>query len=170
MELKTLISEMINKCLNEQYKVADKEVFNDHLLDLTTLDLEDEQVRYPSTNNRKLSHLFSDHNYDLYVLDRSELPSSGAFEIIITNNSDEIIGFIRGIKGSNIVSFNMIHINPNYRGSGIGSSIYTHFLNRNMIIKSDKEITDATYSVYDKLVRNGYKPLVFLDGSVGLMK
>lgn len=38
------------------------------------------------------------------------------------------------------------------------------------IMKSDTEITDATYSVYDKLFIYGYEPIIFDDGCVGLKK
>ncbi len=38
------------------------------------------------------------------------------------------------------------------------------------IIKSDSEITDGTYSIYDKLLSKGYKPIIYGDKRVGLVK
>lgn len=160
----------IQEYLNESYNVVDRSEFKDSLLDLATLDLEDEQVRYPKIEGRKQKHLFGGNKYDLYILDRTMLPSSGAFEIIIENNDNEIIGFIRGNKSGKIVSFNLIHIKEDYRGEGIGTDIYEKFLNHGYVIKSDDEITDSTYSLYDRLVIYGYKPIIFDDGRVGLKK
>ncbi len=164
--------EKIKKQINEQkdFKEVERGEFQNSLLDIATLDLEDEQVRYPRVDNRKQKHLFGSNNYDLYILDRKTLPSSGAFEIIIENNDNEIIGFIRGTKDGKIISFNLIHIKEEYRGSGIGTDIYEKLLNNGFIIKSDEEITDSTYSLYDRLVLYGYKPLIFDDGTVGLKK
>lgn len=152
-----------------EYKIVDKTEFEDALLDLSTLDLEDDQVRYPSTNNINKTLLFVGKNYDLYILEREELPISGAFEIMI-EDGDEIIGFIRGTKNKEIISFNLIHIKEEYRGKGIGTDIYEKLLNEGFIIKSDTEITDSTYSLYSKLVVYGYIPLIFNDGCVGLKK
>lgn len=169
----SMVREPEKKMLKEDknsFEIASKEDFNDALLDLATLDLEDSQVRYPKIDGKKLKFLFGSNNYDLYILDRKTLPSSGSFEIIIENNDEEIIGFIRGTKGGKIISFNLIHIKEEYRGSGIGTDIYEKFLNDGYIIKSDTEITDSTYSLYDKLVAYGYKPLIFNDGRVGLKK
>jgi hypothetical protein len=168
--IKKIIKESIKKYLNESYNIVDRSDFKDALLDLATLDLEDGQVRYPKIEGRKQKHLFGGNSFDLYILDRDTLPSSGAFEIIIENNDNDIIGFIRGTKGGNIISFNLIHIKEDYRGSGIGTEIYEKFLNSGYVIKSDNEITDSTYSLYDKLVVYGYKPIIFDDGRVGLKK
>lgn len=156
--------------LAEQYKVVNREDFKDSLLDLATLDLEDDQVHYPNMDNRKQTHLFSGSNYDLYLLDRDELPISGSYEINITNNDGDTIGFIRGTKSDNILSFNLIHIKEDYRGSGIGTDIYENFLNDGYIIRSDSEITSDTYSMYDRLAAYGYTPILFDDDRVGLMK
>lgn len=161
--------------IKEHYNIladtdADKEEFKDKLLDLVTLDLEDSQVRYPKTEGRKQTHLFGGNKYDLYVLERDELPISGSFEIVIENNDEEIIGFIRGNKKENVISFNLIHIKEDYRGNDIGTDIYEKFLNNGYIIKSDKEITDSTYNLYYRLLIYGYKPLIFDDGRVGFKK
>ena len=171
--MKQFIKDKIREqLLNEQfeYKPVSKEEFDDVLLNLATLDLEDSQVRYPRMDGKKNGHLFGGNEYDLYVLNRPKLPSSGPFEIGIENNDGEVIGFIRGTKLKNIVSFNMIHIQEENRGNGIGTDIYEKFLNSGFIMKSDSEITDDTYSMYDKLVSYGYKPLLFNDGRVGLVK
>lgn len=156
--------------LKESYSITNKEDFEDKLLDLTTLDLEDDQVRYPNLFNKEQTHLFGGNTYDLYIINREYLPSSGPFEISIENNDGDVIGFIRGTKSDDIISFNLIHIKEEYRGSGIGTEIYEKFLNDGYIIKSDKEITDSTYSIYSKLVLYGYTPIVFDDGRVGIKK
>lgn len=156
--------------IKEQYEAVDRSEFKRVLLDLATLDLEDDQIRYPKIGDRKQTHLFGENNYDLYILDRPKLPDSGPFEIIIDDNDDNIIGFIRGTKDKNIISFNLIHIKDEHRGGGIGTDIYEHFLKDGYIIKSDTEITDSTYSLYDRLVIYGYTPILFDDNRVGLMK
>jgi hypothetical protein len=160
----------INNNIKNGYRVVDKETFNNAILNLTTLDLEDDQVRYPKVSDREQNHLFGSMGYDLYVLDRNGLPDSGSFEIVIENNDQEIIGFIRGTKSNNVISFNLIHIKEEYRGSGVGTDIYEKFLNDGFIIKSDTEITDSTYSLYDRMVKSGFKALIFNDGRVGLKK
>lgn len=170
MEQRKFIATTIREYLNENYNIVDRSDFKDTLIDLATLDLEDSQVRYPKIEGRKQKHLFGGNSYDLYVLDRNSLPSSGSFEIVIENNINDIIGFIRGTKSGNIISFNLIYIKEDYRGSGIGTEIYENFLNDGYIIKCDDEITDSTYSLYDTLVVYGYKPLIFDDGRVGLKK
>lgn len=168
--MKKFIITTLREYLNEDYKIVDRSDFKDALLDLATLDLEDEQVRYPKIGNRTQSYLFGGNNYDLYILDRDELPTSGSFEIIIENNDKDIIGFIRGTKNENIISINLIHIKEDYRGNGIGTEIYENFLNDGYIIKSDTEITDSTYSLYDRMVIYGYTPIIFDDDRVGLKK
>jgi hypothetical protein len=169
MKLTEFITITITEYLKEQFTIADPEDFNDALLNLSTLDLEDDQVRYPKMDGVKKSFLFGGNNYNLLILNRTTLPVSGSFEIEIEND-DETIGFIRGTKSNKIISFNLIHIKEDFRGSGIGTDIYEKFLNLGYTIKSDKEITDSTYSMYDRLVVYGYKPIIFDDGRVGLTK
>lgn len=164
---------MIKIIINEnqtwsQYKEVDQETFEDRLLELTTLDLEDTQVRFPKHTD-DISYLFHNNVYNLYVLHHNSLPASGSFECIITDNNEQLIGFIRGNKGGNIVSFNMIFVKEDNRGQGIATDIYEQLLNNGLIIKSDSEITDATYSKYLSLSKH-YKTLLFADGRVGLMK
>ncbi len=150
--------------------IATKEEFMDALLDLATLDLEDDQVRYPRTEKRKATHISGGNDYDLYLLDKTTLPASGPFEISIVDNEDNIIGFIRGTKTNKTISFNLIHIQEEHRGKGIGTDIYEKLLNNGYTIKSDSEITDGTYNIYDRLSRHGYRPIVYGDGKVGLVK
>ena len=169
-QVKGLNYTISESALNNDPRQVSKEEFEDVLLDLSTLDLEDDQVRYPKTDSREHEFLFGGNNYNLYILDKQTLPSSGPFEISITDDDDEVIGFIRGTKSGKIISFNLIHIKEENRGQGIGSDIYESFLKDGYIIKSDNEITDSTYSLYSKLVIYGYKPLLFADGTVGLMK
>ena len=168
MNNKKYIMTSLYEYLNESYRIVTKPEFEDVLLDLSTLDLEDDQVRYPKNYNYE-THLFGGKNYDLYILEREELPISGSFEILI-EDGDEIIGFIRGNKNKEIISFNLIHIKEEYRGKGIGTDIYEKFLNDGFIIKSDSEITDSTYSLYTRLLIYGYTPIIFNDGRVGLKK
>lgn len=169
-DIKKFIKTSLHKYLNEQDEhIVSKEEFEDALLNLATLDLEDSQVRYPKTQGRELSYLFGGNEYDLYLLDKPTLPSSGPFEILI-EDKDDVIGFIRGTKASGVISFNLIHIMPEYRGNGIGTDIYEKFLNQGYTIISDNEITDETYSMYSRLQLYGYKPLIFSDGRVGLVK
>lgn len=170
----SMVREPEKKMLKEDknsFEIASKEDFNDALLDLATLDLEDDQVSYPKIDGKKLKFLFGGNNYYLFLLDRETLPSHGAFEAIIEDDSDNVIGFLRGTKSDKIISFNLIHIKEENRGSGIGTDIYEKFLNDGYIIKSDDEITDSTYSLYDNLVKAyGYQPIIFDDGRVGLKK
>lgn len=156
--------------MKKQYNIVDETHFKYVLLSLATLDLEDSQVKYPKIDNKKQSYLFGNNNYNLYILHRRKLPESGPFEIIIENNEDEIIGFIRGNKSKNIISFNLTHIQKEYRGYKIGTNIYEKFLNNGFIIKSDNEITNSMYRLYDKLVIYGYTPIIFDDYTVGLKK
>lgn len=170
--IRNFIKNIILECIKEQEElhIASAEEFLDALLNLNTLNLEDSQVGYPNVQNKNESYLLGGNNYDLYILNRNELPESGPFEIFIKNDDNDIIGFIRGTKSNKTISFNLIHIQEEYRGSGIGTDIYEKFLNDGYVIKSDKEITDDTYSMYDRLLRYGYKPIVYKDGRVGLVK
>jgi hypothetical protein len=51
----------------------------------------------------------------------------------------------------------MIQIDENYRGRGIGSEFYRYWLDKGVSIKSDKEITEGTAAIYQKLAREGYR-------------
>lgn len=170
--IRAFVSKVIRESLaNENsYKEVGEEDFMDALLDLTTLDLEDSQVSYPKEEGLDLHHLFGGNDYDLYLINRDSLPSSGPFECFISNNDDENIGFIRGIKSGNIISINLIHIDNESRGNGIGTDIYEKILDEGYLIRSDHEITDSTYSLYSNLMYSGYRPLLFSDMRVGLAK
>lgn len=153
------------------YKVVSYDDFNDMALDLATLDLEDDQVRLPKFNEETDNYILQiGYNY-LYIRNRDALPNSGAYELFILDGDDEQIGFIRGTKKDNIISFNLIYIMPEARGKGIGSDIYEYFLNNGFIVRSDSEITDSTYGLYTKLAKHGgYTPIIFNDNRVGLTK
>lgn len=170
--LRSFIRNIIFESFKEQEEIhiASAEEFKDALLNIATLDLEDDQVRYPNTQNRKEKFLFGGNDYYLFILDRTQLPESGPFELLIENDDDDVIGFVRGTKLNKTISFNLIHIKEDYRGKGIGTDIYEKFLNDGFIIKSDTEITDDTYSMYDRLLKYGYNPIVYNDGRVGLVK
>jgi hypothetical protein len=174
MELREFIKNTIRECLNEQLNIETEDVenFKEALLNLTTLDLEDDQVRIPQFNEKTDSYLFqvgNDNTY-LYIRKRNKIPISGPFELFILDINDDVIGFIRGTKDKKLISFNLVYLVPEKRGWGIGYDIYEHFLNNGYTIKSDDEITDGTYSLYLKLLKNGFKPIVFDDDRVGLKK
>lgn len=167
--IKGFVFKIISEQLSGGYTVVEKEEFKDALLDLATLSLEDDQVRYPKFDNKNKSYLFGGSNYDLFVLNKNGLQERGPFEMIIEQDN-EVIGFMRGTKKANkTISFNLVHIKDEYRGNEIGTDIYQEFLNDGYTIKSDKEITDSTYSVYLKLLSYGYRPIVFDDDTVGLL-
>ena len=170
--IRTFVSKVIRESFGNKnsYKEVGEEDFMDALLDLATLDLEDGQVSYPKEEGLDLHHLFGGNDYDLYLINRDSLPSSGPFECFISNNDDENIGFIRGIKSGNIISINLIHIDNESRGNGIGTDIYEKILDEGYLIRSDHEITDSTYSLYSNLMYSGYRPLLFSDMRVGLAK
>lgn len=160
----------IEKIIQEHISKEMFDEFEEALSDLATLDLEDDQVRIPPFDEETDDYVFSVGNVYVHIRKREELPSSGAFELFIVNNDDEVIGFIRGTKGGKMVSFNLIYIEPEERGWGIGTDIYKYFLDNGYVIKSDDEITDSTQSLYLNLVKAGYIPLFFDDGRVGLKK
>jgi len=164
------IKEMMGLNNRYEYKIVSYEEFEDKLLDITTLNLEDDQVRIPQFDQNKDYHLLNINDVDLYIRNRKQLPESGSYELFISNIDGDDIGFIRGTKLNNILSFNLIYITPEHRGEGIGTEIYEYFLNHGYIIKSDSEITDSTYSIYTKLAKSIYKPIIFNDGRVGLTK
>jgi len=170
MNYKQYIKEHVTLLTEAMFRVVDKETFNDALLNLSTLDLEDDQIGFPRTQNRKQSYLDGGNEYNLILLDKEELAVQGPFEILIKDDDDNIIGFIRGTKSNNIISFNMVFIKPDNRGRGIGRDIYAWYYNSGLIIKSDSEITNDTYSMYDRLVSYGFQPIIFPDNTVGLKK
>jgi hypothetical protein len=149
-------------------RLATTAEFKDALLDLATLSLEDDQVKYPNFSNRKSVEIFYGADYDLYLYDHNTFPSSGPFELSIRDNDGGAIGFIRGTISDHTIKFNLIHILEGSRGQGIGLDIYERFLDMGYIIKSDSEITDGTYSIYDRLLSMGYKPIIYDDKRVGL--
>lgn len=147
-----------------------EEEFKRALDELTTLDLEDDQVRIPQFNEDTDTYIIQVGKVYLHIRNRDELPQSGAFELFILNVKDEVIGFIRGTKKDNIISFNLFYIFPEERGMRIGSDIYKYFLNNGYTIKSDDEITDSTQSLYLNLLKEKFKPIIYDDGRVGLKK
>ena len=164
--MKTFIKNNLRKILeNEQLQS-----FQDALLDLATLDLEDDQVRIPTFDEETDPYIFQVGKMYIHVRKKDDLPSSGPFELFILDVNDDVIGFVRGTKNPTMISFNLIYIQPEKRGWGLGPDLYRYFLNSGYTIKSDSEITDGTYSVYMKLAKEGYTPLVFDDGTVGLKK
>lgn len=169
-KLKKIIREIISESLNSNYEVVNEEQFEEALTDLATLDLEDDQVRIPVFDEDRDSYIFQVGKIYIHIRDRDEIPSAGPFELFILDVKDQVIGFIRGTVSNKIISFNLIFINEENRGWGIGSDIYEYFLNDGYIIKSDDEITNSTYSLYMKLLKKGYTPLIFNDGRVGLKK
>lgn len=152
-------------------KTATKEEFDDATLNLATLDLEDSQVVYPKVEGKVQTTIGGGKNYNLLLLDRKEMPESGPFEISIQDDNGEPIGFIRGTKADKTISINLIHLQEENRGKGIGTDIYEQLLDEGYTIKSDKEITDATYSLYTRLGNNeNYERLVYNDGRIGIRR
>jgi hypothetical protein len=162
--MKHIIKFLLRENLNN---IAD---FEEALDNLTTLDLEDDQVRIPEFNEDTDTYIFQIYKHYVHIRKKDELPSSGPFELFILNVNDDVIGFLRGTKNPTTISFNLVYLNEDNRGWGIATDIYEYFLNKGYIIKSDSEITQATQGLYLKLVNMGYKPLVFDDQKVGLKK
>jgi len=171
-ELKKNTPTAVMEYLNEQEKIenTDVEDFKEALSNLATLDLEDDQVMLPSFNDETDPFIFQIGKIYIYVRNRDELPISGAFELFVLDINDNVIGFIRGTKNNKLISFNLFYLIPEKRGWGIGYDIYEYFLNNGYTIKSDSEITDGTHNLYLKLLNNGFKPIVFDNGRVGLKK
>lgn len=162
------VRKIIRKLLSEQDNAVTIEEFTDALLNLYTLNLEDDQVVLPKFDKNLDHYIFQIDNVFIHARRREALPTAGPFELFILDSDDDIIGFIRGTKNNKNISFNLVFINPDSRGFGIGTSIYEHFLDDGYTIKSDDEITEGTYNLYLKLAESGYTPLVFPDGRVGL--
>lgn len=160
------VAREMDKPINE----ATEEEFDDAALNLATLDLEDDQVRYPKTDGRNSTFIDGGTGYNLYILDKEEIPEAGPFEISIENDEGDQIGFIRATTSNKVISINLIHIKEAFRGNGIGTDIYEKLLNNGYTLKSDSEITDSTYSLYSRLAKYGYKRLVYPDGRIGLKK
>lgn len=172
MKLTKILAKAIRKSLNEQDSTSnvDAEQFEDALSKLATLDLEDDQVRIPTLNDELDSYIFQIGKIYIYIRNKDDMPSSGPFELFILDVDDDTIGFIRGTVSNKVLSFNLIYLIPEKRGWGYGYDIYEHFLNDGYTVKSDSEITDGTYSLYLKLLKNGFTPIIFDDGRVGLKK
>jgi hypothetical protein len=168
--MKQFIKTTIREYFNENFENDNVEDFKEALLNLATLDLEDDQVVIPSFNEDTDSYIFQIGKIYIYVRNRDELPNAGPFELFILDINDEVIGFIRGTKNNKLISFNLFYLNNEKRGWGIGYDIYEYFLNNGYTIKSDDEITDGTHNLYLKLLNNGFKPIVFDDDRVGLKK
>lgn len=166
------IATTIQEYLKEHLDLEDDnyENFKDVLLNLSTLDLEDDQVRIPLFNGETDSYLFQIGKTYIYIRNRDEMRDTGPFELFILDNNDEVIGFVRGTVKNKIISFNLFYLLPEKRGYGIGYDIYEYFLNNDYTIKSDKEITEGTYSLYLKLLKNGFTPIVFDNERVGFKK
>lgn len=146
--LRKIIRQIILESSNSNYEVASEEDFEQTLSDLSTLDLEDDQVRIPEFDEDRDTYIFQVYKSYIHIRDREGIPSAGPFELFILDVNDQPIGFIRGTVSNKIISFNLIFINEENRGWGIGTEIYERFLNDGYIIRSDDEITDSTYSLY----------------------
>lgn len=172
--MKNLITRIFERIIAEQVTNIHMNDFELALSKLTTLDLEDDQVRIPTFDESTDPHIITvgtgSYATYLHIRRRDKFPSHGAFELFLLDNSDEVIGFIRGTAGTNYISFNLVYIDDDKRGWGIGTGIYKHFLDDGYTIKSDVEITDGTAGLYMKLAKSGYKPLIYDDGCVGLTK
>lgn len=170
MDLRKFIRETIMLIESVGYSEADPEEFKDALLDLATLDLEDDQVRVPEFDEDTDAYVFQAGKSYIHVRRRDDIPGRGPFELFVLDRNDQPVGFLRGTAGDGYVSFNLVYINPENRGEGIATDIYQHLLDSGLAVKSDSEITDGTYSLYLKLLKYGYRPLIYDDGTVGLKR
>ena len=132
--------------------------FEAKLEELQTLDLEEDQFNMPRFNSKKdsLVETLITGEAHLMVRGKDEISPYGAHELFIVDNDDAPIGFVRLTKSPEQISINMIHINEDYRGRGIGSEFYRYWLDKGVSVRSDKEITDSTAAVYMKLAKEGY--------------
>jgi GNAT superfamily N-acetyltransferase len=123
-----------------------------------TLDLEDDQVSIPQFNAKKDSLIVSPliDGVHLMVRNRDAVADFGPHEFFFNDNNDNVLGFARLTKSPKEVSINLIYVDPDRQGQGIGSAFYKYWLNQGIAVKSDKEITDATAELYKSLVRQGY--------------
>ena len=164
------IKEMMGINDRFSYRIATYDEFENIASNLNTLDFEDDQVRIPAYNEETDNLIFQFSGLYIYVRNREALPESGPYELFILDGDDDPMGFIRGTKKDNILSFNLVYITPEERGKGLGTEIYEYFLNHGFIIKSDKEISYGTYSIYTNLAKSTFNPIIFSDGRIGLIK
>jgi len=141
-----------------RFQPVTPEQFNNKLEELQTLDLEDDQFVMPKFNaaKDKLVDTIADEAH-LMVRGKDTISPFGAHELFIVDDNDAPIGFVRLTKSPEQISINMIQIDENYRGRGIGSEFYRYWLDKGVSIKSDKEITEGTAAIYQKLAREGYR-------------
>jgi GNAT superfamily N-acetyltransferase len=144
---------------SKRFQSVTPEQFNNKLEELQTLDLEDDQFVMPKFNSAKDSFVDTivTGEAHLMVRGRDEVKPYGAHELFIVDNDDNPIGFVRLTKSPEQISINMIQIDEDYRGRGIGSEFYRYWLDKGVSIKSDKEITEGTAAIYQKLAREGYR-------------
>lgn len=144
--------------LAPELRKPDLTEFEAKLEELQTLDLEEDQFNMPRFNheNDNLVETLIVGEAHLMVRGKDEISPYGAHELFIVDNDDNPIGFVRLTKSPEQISINMIHINEDYRGRGIGSEFYRYWLDKGVSVRSDKEITDSTAAVYMKLAKEGY--------------
>lgn len=157
---------------SKRFQPVTSEQFNNKLEELQTLDLEDDQFVMPKFNAAKDSFVDTivTGEAHLMVRGRDEVKPYGAHELFIVDNDDNPIGFVRLTKSPEQISINMIQIDEDYRGRGIGSEFYRYWLDKGVSIKSDKEITEGTAAIYQKLAREGYRMDIQDDSAVLLPK
>jgi site-specific DNA-cytosine methylase len=148
-------SEMIGDKSKQQISIDD---FKKQLEKQQTLDLEEDQVSIPKFNDKTdnfVDTLISGKAH-LMVRNKEDVSEYGPHEFFILDNNDNPIGFSRLTKTPKEVSINLIKINEDYRGQGIGSKFYKYWLDKGLSVKSDKEITNDTQALYSSLARQGY--------------
>jgi len=78
------------------------------------------------------------------VRNRNEVADYGPHEFFFNDNDDNVLGFARLTKSPKEVSINLIYVDPDRQGQGIGSAFYKYWLDQGISVKSDAEITDGT--------------------------
>lgn len=145
------------------------ESVSNKLEELQTLELEDDQVRYPKYIEEDVTDIADlGDGYYLQINNKESLPEAGSFEIFITDYNNDVLGFIRGNKNETTITFNLIHLKEDSRGQGIGKNIYKYFLN-SYNIKSDSEITADTEMLYNSLLKDGYRGIITTDNRVEIL-
>ena len=162
--LENIISDIVPE-IDESNAVELSIAEQDELLDsLLVNDLEESSLEIPEFNEDNDGFLFQ-NGLDAYVhvRGRESLPDAGPFELIVLDIDDKPIGYFRGTKNGDKMSFNMVVIEEDSRGQGIGKGVYKKFLENGRQIQSDTQLTESSIGLYKSLRNDGAK-ISELDG------